>query len=215
MRTRKKKSCFFQSPEWPVLICRYFLLSKRPSFFWPPRPKKLRLWIHMERRSVRTMWIQSLFFFFLGFFRDFDPGHAKKKKIDPGHAKKKKNSAKLHYRRHYWLRPLGSPCAKSTQHAAFFFVWGDLWRHDRDRLLTLNSAKSCPCCVHTRSEIRRGYRQSLGLQQRPRLEKKISVGVETYKFFQNWLRVPEPRSGAIYDLSGGDKTLMGASQKWA
>ena len=103
---------------------------------------------------------------------------------------------------------------ENTQKVRGLLLWGDLWRHDRDRLLTLNKAKSCPCCLHTRSEIHRGYRQSLGLQQEPRLE-KTRHGVETYKFFQNWLRVPEPRSGAIYDLSGGDKTLMGASQKWA
>ena len=61
--------------------------------------------------------------------------------------------------------------------------------------------------------IHRGYRQSLGLQQEPRLE-KTRHGVETYKFFQNWLRVPEPRSGLVFGLSGRDNALMGAGQKY-
>ena len=46
--------------------------------------------------------------------------------------------------------------------------------------------------------------------QEPRLE-KTRHGVETYKFFQNWLRVPEPRSVGVLALSGRNKNVVGVS----
>ena len=80
-------------------------------------------------------------------------------------------------------------------------------KHDRGRLLT----KPLEAKSGSRGQALKIVRQAKLPGAKPQGQTwKNRHGVETYKFFQNWLRVPFLCLGVPYVLCRGDKSFMGA-----
>ena len=100
----------------------------------------------------------------------------------------------------------GKISKKSQKYRSGSVKLGWSLRHDRDRLIERAFETQSIVPVKSSCVIRIRYRS--GRSTRTRLWKR-SHGVETYKFFQNWLRVPFYRFLGAYIEYRANKTLMG------